>query len=66
MKQINLLVLAGGFGKRLRSAVSDVPRPLAPVNGRPFLSYQIENWLEQGVNHLTFLLHSNSRIIIKP
>jgi len=46
MKQINLLVLAGGFGKRLRSAVSDVPKPLAPVNGRPFLSYQIEDWLE--------------------
>jgi NDP-sugar pyrophosphorylase family protein len=57
MKQINLLVLAGGFGKRLRSAVSDVPKPLAPVNGRPFLSYQIENWLGQGVSHLSFLLH---------
>lgn len=57
MKQIKLLVLAGGFGKRLRSAVSDVPKPLAPVNGRPFLSYQIANWLDQGVGLLAFLLH---------
>lgn len=57
MKQTNLLVLAGGFGKRLRSAVSEVPKPLAPVNGRPFLSYQIENWLDQGVGVLAFLLH---------
>jgi NDP-sugar pyrophosphorylase family protein len=57
MKQINLLVLAGGFGKRLRSAVSDVPKPLAPVDGRPYLGYQIKNWLDQGVSLLTFLLH---------
>ena len=57
MKQINLLVLAGGFGKRLRSAVSGVPKPLAPVNGLPYLGYQIESWLDQGVNLLTFLLH---------
>jgi len=57
MKQVNLLVLAGGFGKRLRSAVSGVPKPLAPVNGRPFLSYQIENWLDQGVGLISFLLH---------
>jgi D-glycero-alpha-D-manno-heptose 1-phosphate guanylyltransferase len=57
MRKVNLLVLAGGFGKRLRSAVSGVPKPLAPVNGRPYLSYQIENWLDQGVNQLIFLLH---------
>ena len=57
MKQIYLLVLAGGFGKRLRSAVPDVPKPLAPVAGRPYLSYQIENWVDQGVTQIAFLLH---------
>ncbi len=57
MKQINLLVLAGGFGERLRSVVSDVPKPLAPVKGQPYLHYQIENWVDQGVTQLTFLLH---------
>jgi D-glycero-alpha-D-manno-heptose 1-phosphate guanylyltransferase len=31
------IVLAGGFGTRLRSIVSDVPKPMAPVAGRPFL-----------------------------
>lgn len=31
------IVLAGGFGTRLRSVVSDVPKPMAPVAGRPFL-----------------------------
>jgi D-glycero-alpha-D-manno-heptose 1-phosphate guanylyltransferase len=31
------IVLVGGFGKRLRSVVSDVPKPMALINGRPFL-----------------------------
>jgi D-glycero-alpha-D-manno-heptose 1-phosphate guanylyltransferase len=63
MRKVNLLVLAGGFGKRLRSTVSDVPKPLAQVNGRPYLSYQIENWLDQGVNQLIFLLHYEAGLI---
>lgn len=31
------IVLAGGFGTRLRQVVADVPKPMAPVAGRPFL-----------------------------
>jgi D-glycero-alpha-D-manno-heptose 1-phosphate guanylyltransferase len=31
------IVLAGGFGTRLRSVVADLPKPMAPVAGRPFL-----------------------------
>lgn len=52
-----LLVLAGGFGTRLRSAVADVPKPLAPVAGRPYLHYLDESWTAQGVTAITFLLH---------
>lgn len=63
MKQTNLLVLAGGFGTRLRSAVFDVPKPLAPVGDRPFLHYLIENWVGQGITQLTFLLHHQAELI---
>ena len=52
-----LFVLAGGFGTRLSSLVSDVPKPLAPVAGRPFLTYLIKNWVAQGVQDFVFLLH---------
>ncbi|KVQ33290.1 nucleotidyltransferase family protein [Burkholderia cepacia] len=31
------IILAGGFGTRLRTVVSDVPKPMAPIAGRPFL-----------------------------
>ena len=33
------IVLAGGKGSRLRKVVNDVPKPLAKINGRPFLEY---------------------------
>ena len=36
------LILAGGFGKRLRSVVRDVPKPLAPINNNPFIYYQLK------------------------
>ena len=43
------VVLAGGFGTRLRSMVSEVPKPMAPVGGRPFLELLLEYWIRQGV-----------------
>ncbi|MCT7516363.1 nucleotidyltransferase family protein [Aliarcobacter cryaerophilus] len=33
------IILAGGFGKRLQNVVSDVPKPMAEINGKPFLVY---------------------------
>lgn len=40
-KALNILILAGGFGTRLQSMVSDVPKPMAPINDKP-LTYQID------------------------
>jgi D,D-heptose 1,7-bisphosphate phosphatase len=39
------LILCGGLGTRLRSVVSDVPKPMAMVDGKPFLEY-ILSWLK--------------------
>lgn len=36
------IILAGGFGTRLRSVVNDIPKPMAPVNGKPFLEYLLQ------------------------
>ena len=43
------IILAGGKGTRLRAAVPDLPKPLAPINGRPFLEHQMDYWVDQGV-----------------
>ncbi len=39
------IILAGGLGTRLRSTVAGLPKPMAPVNGKPFL-FHILNWLK--------------------
>ena len=64
MKSIPIFVLAGGFGTRLRTVVSDVPKPLAPVGSKPFLHYLVKNWIEQGVREFIFLLHYEADQII--
>ena len=61
---MRLLVLAGGFGTRLKTAVSDVPKALAPVLGKPFLQFQLELWISQGIQNFTFLLHYQADQII--
>jgi D-glycero-alpha-D-manno-heptose 1-phosphate guanylyltransferase len=43
------VILAGGLGTRLRTAVSDLPKPMAPVAGRPFLCYLLDQLAAQGV-----------------
>lgn len=39
---MDAIILAGGFGTRLRSVVSDVPKPMALVADKPFLTYLLE------------------------
>lgn len=51
------VILAGGFGTRLSSKVSNVPKVLAPVNGRPFLSYQLQWLYEQGIEEVFIATH---------
>ena len=43
------IILAGGFGTRLRDVVADVPKPLAPVAGRPFLAWLLDRLVAQGM-----------------
>jgi D-glycero-alpha-D-manno-heptose 1-phosphate guanylyltransferase len=43
------VILAGGLGTRLRSVVQNVPKPMADVSGRPFLSYLLDYLEEFGI-----------------
>lgn len=46
------IVLAGGFGTRLAHVVSDVPKPMAPVCGKPFLQYILDDLARKGVERV--------------
>jgi NDP-sugar pyrophosphorylase family protein len=48
-RDITALILAGGFGTRVKDLLGDLPKPMAPVKGRPFVEW-IVRWLKaQGV-----------------
>ena len=42
------IVLAGGFGTRLRKVLADVPKPMAPIAGRPFLDILLGSLAQKG------------------
>ena len=64
MANRRLVILAGGFGTRLSPIINDVPKPLAPINGKPFLYYILEKWIENGITEIIFLLHHRAEQII--
>src|SRR2546423_4664933 len=56
MQESECIILAGGLGTRLRSAVPDLPKCMAPVAGKPFLSYVIGHLRQQGIEKFIFAL----------
>jgi len=40
--QMQVVILAGGKGRRLEPITFTTPKPMIPINGRPFLQYQFE------------------------
>lgn len=46
------IVLVGGLGTRLRSVVADLPKPLAPVAGRPFLAHLLDQMAAAGLRRV--------------
>lgn len=46
------VILAGGFGTRLQTVVNDVPKPMAPVNGAPFLNYILSYLKHYGITRV--------------
>ena len=49
------VILCGGLGTRLRPHTDRLPKPMIPVNGRPFLEYLVEQLREQGVRDIVLL-----------
>jgi D-glycero-alpha-D-manno-heptose 1-phosphate guanylyltransferase len=52
MYDVPALILAGGLGTRLRGLLPEVPKVLAPVRGRPFLCYLLDQLETAGVREV--------------
>jgi D-glycero-alpha-D-manno-heptose 1-phosphate guanylyltransferase len=57
------IILAGGLGTRLRSAVPDLPKCMASVAGKPFIYYVIDYYKKQGMSRFIFCLGYKHEVI---
>ncbi|EFV4735478.1 NTP transferase domain-containing protein [Campylobacter coli] len=46
------IILCGGLGTRLKSVIKNIPKPMAPINGKPFLAFVLEYLKKQGITEI--------------
>lgn len=59
------IILAGGLGTRLRTLVPNLPKPMAPVSGRPFLEYNLDLLSRQGIRRVFLSVGYGRRVIME-
>ena len=57
------IVLAGGLGTRLRSVVQDIPKPMAPVQGKPFVEFVLQYLKMYGVERIIFSIGYRGEVV---
>jgi NDP-sugar pyrophosphorylase family protein len=64
LAEIDVLILCGGLGTRLRPIMADRQKVMAPVGGKPFLEIVVGDLLQQGFRRIIFLVgHMKEQII---
>jgi D-glycero-alpha-D-manno-heptose 1-phosphate guanylyltransferase len=58
------IILAGGLGTRLRDTIPNIPKPMAPINNRPFLEHQMDYLIHQGIRKFILSVGYLNHIII--
>ena len=62
-KRFDVVILAGGKGKRIRHLTNNIPKPLAKIGGRPFLDILIQNISKFNLNKIFILAgHKGNKI----
>jgi NDP-sugar pyrophosphorylase family protein len=56
-RSFTAVVMAGGFGTRLRPLTEDTPKPMLQINGRPMLEISIEKLISHGANRIFIATH---------
>src|SRR5579859_5426248 len=62
-ENVTAAILAGGLGTRLRSAISDLPKVLAPIDGRPFLAFLLDRLVEAGIPETVLLVGYRGNLV---
>ncbi len=63
--QITAVVLAGGFGKRVEHLLPEIPKPMAPVNSRPFLEWVVRYLAAQNIRRVILSIGFRAAVVEK-
>lgn len=61
---LRTLIMAGGYGMRLRPLTEETPKPMLPVNGRPLLEWVITHLRQAGLHTFTIATHYRPQAIL--
>jgi D-glycero-alpha-D-manno-heptose 1-phosphate guanylyltransferase len=59
------IILAGGYGERLKGLAGDVPKPMASINDIPFLDYLLRYLLKNNIKKVVFSVFYKYKVIKK-
>ena len=65
LSNIPVLLMAGGFGTRLKPLTNTIPKPLVELNKKPVIQYVIEEFKRQGSTSFYISVHHFAEQIIK-
>tara|TARA_B110000858_G_scaffold51774_1_gene59961 strand:+ start:292 stop:1356 length:1065 start_codon:yes stop_codon:yes gene_type:complete len=58
-----VIIMAGGLGKRLEPFTQILPKPLMPINNKPIIKHIIDKFREHGLNKYTISVNYKSKIL---
>ncbi|HKK61063.1 MAG TPA: nucleotidyltransferase family protein [Bacteroidales bacterium] len=63
MHPTEAIILAGGMGTRLKGVIKDIPKPMAPIQEKPFLEYMLTYLLKHHINHVILSVGYKKEVI---
>ena len=63
--QVSVFILAGGFGKRLKSVIDDTPKVLVKINDKPLIFYILDQLVDEGFQEVFILTGYKSKEVEK-
>ena len=55
LNKIQVVILVGGLGKRLKQLTKNTPKPIIPIKNKPFLFFFLNYLIKQGLSNFLFL-----------
>lgn len=64
-ESLRAVIMAGGFGMRLRPLTENLPKPMLPVGGRPLIERIVGQLRESGIDHIVVTTHYKPEAIVQ-